>query len=77
MTMLDTMRRHKSLLNWSLILVVLAFIIFYIPDFLRGSGADAASADTIASKAATSRPPSSGARIRRSCRRTAPRTART
>jgi peptidyl-prolyl cis-trans isomerase D len=47
MTMLDTMRRHKSLLNWSLVLVVLAFIIFYIPDFLRGSGADA-SADTIA-----------------------------
>ena len=49
MTMLDTMRRHKSLLNWSLVLVVLAFIIFYIPDFLRGTGADAASGDTIAS----------------------------
>jgi peptidyl-prolyl cis-trans isomerase D len=47
--MLDTMRRHKSLLNWSLVLVVLAFIIFYIPDFLRGTGADAASGDTIAS----------------------------
>src|SRR5262249_43895725 len=28
--------------------VCLAFIIFYIPDFLRGSGADAASGDTIA-----------------------------
>src|SRR5215471_6166626 len=48
MTMLDRMRRHKSLLKWSLGLVVLAFIIFYIPDFLRGSGADAASGDTIA-----------------------------
>src|SRR3979409_633569 len=49
MTMLDRMRRHKAWLQWSLVLVVLAFIIFYIPDFLRGSGADAASGDTIAS----------------------------
>ena len=43
MTMLDRMRRHMSWLKWSLGIVVLAFIIFYIPDFLRGSGADAAS----------------------------------
>ncbi|HZT75782.1 MAG TPA: peptidylprolyl isomerase [Vicinamibacterales bacterium] len=42
------MRRHMSWLKWSLGLVCLAFIIFYIPDFLRGSGADAASGDTIA-----------------------------
>ena len=42
------MRRHKNWLNWSLVLVVLAFIIFYIPDFLRGTGADAQSGDTIA-----------------------------
>src|SRR5919201_945435 len=48
MTMLDRMRRHMSWLKWSLGLVCLAFIIFYIPDFLRGSGADAASVDTIA-----------------------------
>ena len=48
MTMLDKMRRHMSWLKWSLGLVCLAFIIFYIPDFLRGSGADAASGDTIA-----------------------------
>jgi hypothetical protein len=49
MTMLDRMRRHKSWLKWSLGLVCLAFIIFYIPDFLRGSGkAGAVSADTIA-----------------------------
>jgi len=34
MTMLDRMRRHKSWLKWSLALVVLAFIIFYIPAFL-------------------------------------------
>ncbi|HEX7138900.1 MAG TPA: SurA N-terminal domain-containing protein [Vicinamibacterales bacterium] len=45
--MLDRMRRHMSWLKWSLGLVVLAFVIFYIPDFLRGSGADA-SGDTIA-----------------------------
>jgi peptidyl-prolyl cis-trans isomerase D len=48
MTMLDKMRRHMSWLKWSLGLVCLAFVIFYIPDFLRGSGADAASGDTIA-----------------------------
>ena len=47
MTMLDRMRRHRNWLNWSLVLVVLAFIIFYIPDFLRGTGADA-SGDTVA-----------------------------
>ena len=35
MTMLDRMRRHKSWLKWSLGLVVVAFIILYIPDFLR------------------------------------------
>lgn len=50
MTMLDKMRRHKSWLKWSLILVCLAFVVFYIPDFLRGTtGADAASSDTVAS----------------------------
>src|ERR1700726_4295542 len=48
MTMLDRMRRHMDWLKWSLGLVVVAFILFYIPDFLRGSGADAASGDTIA-----------------------------
>src|SRR3979490_1856268 len=49
MTMLDRMRQHKAWLKWSLVLVVLAFIIFYIPDFLRGSGTDAAAGETIAS----------------------------
>ncbi len=48
MTMLDRMRRHRNWLKWSLGLVCLAFVIFYIPDFLRGSGADATSGDTIA-----------------------------
>jgi peptidyl-prolyl cis-trans isomerase D len=49
MTLLAGMRRHHNWLKWSLGLVCLAFIIFYIPDFLRSSGADAASGDTIAS----------------------------
>lgn len=34
MTMLDRMRRHKGWLKWSLGLVVLAFVVFYIPSFL-------------------------------------------
>src|SRR3990167_5094141 len=34
MTMLDRMRRHKGWLKWSLALVVLTFVVFYIPDFL-------------------------------------------
>src|SRR6185436_19367305 len=48
MTMLDRMRRHKNWLKWSLGLVVLAFVIFYIPDFLRGNAAGAALGDTVA-----------------------------
>jgi peptidyl-prolyl cis-trans isomerase D len=48
MTMLAKMRRHMNWLKWSLGIVCLAFVIFYIPDFLRGNGADAASGDTIA-----------------------------
>jgi peptidyl-prolyl cis-trans isomerase D len=35
MTMLDRMRRHKAWLKWSLGLVVLTFVVFYIPDFLQ------------------------------------------
>src|SRR6187402_3247313 len=37
MTMLDRMRRHRSWLKWSLALVVLTFVVFYIPDFLTTS----------------------------------------
>src|SRR5258706_9978038 len=48
MTMLDRMRRHRNWLKWSLGLVCLAFVIFYIPDFLRSTGADAAGTDTVA-----------------------------
>jgi peptidyl-prolyl cis-trans isomerase D len=35
--MLDRMRRHKGWLKWSLALVVLTFVVFYIPDFLTPS----------------------------------------
>ena len=48
MTMLDRMRRHRNWLKWSLGLVVLAFVIFYIPDLMQGTDAGAASGDTIA-----------------------------
>jgi peptidyl-prolyl cis-trans isomerase D len=48
MTMLDRMRRHKGWLKWSLALVVLAFIIFYIPDFLGSGGSDALPNDMVA-----------------------------
>jgi peptidyl-prolyl cis-trans isomerase D len=45
MTMLDRMRRHRNWLKWSLALVVLAFVVFYIPDFVEqpmtGVGASA------------------------------------
>jgi len=34
MTMLDRMRRHKGWLKWSLAIVILAFVILYIPSFL-------------------------------------------
>src|SRR6266404_809542 len=50
MTMLDRMRRHRNWLKWSLGLVCLAFVVFYIPDLVRGGGATgAASGDAVAS----------------------------
>lgn len=48
MTMLDRMRRHRNWLKWSLALVCLAFVIFYIPDFLAGPTADVAATDNVA-----------------------------
>ena len=40
MTMLDRMRRHKGWLKWSLAVVVVSFVLLYIPSFLReGTGA--------------------------------------
>ncbi len=51
MTMLDRMRQHKNWLKWSLALVVLTFVLFYIPDFLRNqtSAAPANSTEVVAS----------------------------
>lgn len=48
MTMLDRMRRHKNWLKWSLILVCLAFVVFYIPDFLASPATDLAATDAVA-----------------------------
>jgi acetyltransferase-like isoleucine patch superfamily enzyme len=48
MTMLDRMRRHRNWLKWSLGLVCLAFVIFYIPDFLRDPALDAAPQGSVA-----------------------------
>jgi len=47
MTMLDRMRRHKGWLKWSLALVVLTFVVFYIPDFL-GTNTTAAPTEVLA-----------------------------
>src|SRR5450759_3765574 len=38
MTMLDRMRRHKNWLKWSLAIVVVSFVLLYIPSFM-GAGA--------------------------------------
>ena len=49
MTMLDRMRRHSNWLKWSLALVCLSFVLFYIPDFLSGAaGTTGSSADAVA-----------------------------
>ena len=49
MTMLDRMRRHKNWLKWSLALVCLTFVVFYIPSFLRTDTSAANTADRVAS----------------------------
>ena len=48
MTMLDRMRRHRGWLKWSLGLVVLSFIVLYLPN-RRLNGEPAASRDVVAS----------------------------
>jgi peptidyl-prolyl cis-trans isomerase D len=45
--MLDRMRRHRNWLKWSLALVCLAFVIFYIPDFVQ-QGTGVAVTDAVA-----------------------------
>ena len=48
MTMLDRMRRHRAWLKWSLAIVVLTFILLYVPSFMEQPGAGAAPTDVIA-----------------------------
>ncbi len=49
MTMLDRMRRHKAWLKWSLGLVVVTFVLLYVPSFLDpGAGTGANPNDAIA-----------------------------
>ena len=48
MTMLDRMRQHRNWLKWSLGLVVVTFILLYVPDFLAPQQAGLGSADVLA-----------------------------
>jgi peptidyl-prolyl cis-trans isomerase D len=48
MTMLDRMRRHKSWLKWSLAIVVVSFVLLYIPSFLRDSAQGAGNNSIVA-----------------------------
>ena len=49
MTMLDSMRRHKNWLKWSLALVVLAFIALYFPSYMNtGTTIGATPSDVVA-----------------------------
>ena len=48
MTMLDRMRRHRGWLKWSLAIVVLAFVMLYIPSFLDDSTQGAANNAVVA-----------------------------
>src|ERR1041384_5442602 len=49
MTMLDRMRRHRGWLKWSLAIVVVSFVLLYIPSFLddptQGAASNAVVAD--------------------------------
>jgi peptidyl-prolyl cis-trans isomerase D len=47
--MLDRMRRHKAWLKWSLGVVVVTFVLLYVPSFLTPPGAGAALTDAVAS----------------------------
>ncbi len=48
MTMLDRMRRHRSWLKWSLALVVLCFVLLYIPSFMRDTAQGASNGAVVA-----------------------------
>src|SRR4051812_26712705 len=48
MTMLDRMRRHRGWLKWSLAIVVVSFVLLYIPSFLKDDAQGAASNAVVA-----------------------------
>jgi peptidyl-prolyl cis-trans isomerase D len=48
MTMLDRMRRHRSWLKWSLAIVVVSFVLLYIPSFMRDGAQGAANNSVVA-----------------------------
>jgi peptidyl-prolyl cis-trans isomerase D len=48
MTMLDRMRRHKGWLKWSLAIVVVSFVLLYIPSFMRDGAQGAANNAVVA-----------------------------
>ena len=77
MTMLDRMRRHKDWLKWSLAIVVLAFILLYIPSFLGARTPPATTTSSRRSRAARSRSAGSAAPTSSRCRRTGRSTAAT
>ena len=51
MTMLDRMRRHRNWLKWSLVLLIVPFALYFLPDFLddRTSAASASPKEIVAS----------------------------
>jgi peptidyl-prolyl cis-trans isomerase D len=48
MTMLDRMRRHRNWLKWSLAIVVVSFVLLYIPSFMRDDAQGAAGNSVVA-----------------------------
>jgi peptidyl-prolyl cis-trans isomerase D len=46
--MLDRMRRHRNWLKWSLFIVCVAMVIFFIPNFLTDPAQDLGATDTLA-----------------------------
>src|SRR6185436_10700569 len=48
MTMLDRMRRHRNWLKWSLAIVVVSFVLLYIPSFLDQGAPGAAGSSVVA-----------------------------
>jgi peptidyl-prolyl cis-trans isomerase D len=48
MTMLDRMRRHRNWLKWSLGIVVVSFVLLYIPSFMRDGASSVAGNSVVA-----------------------------